>query len=204
MPQSGQSESLGVPVMDNLLRSLNDLADIISVLILTTPYYGKPAILVTIWVVAVPVCALLLARRYRLVSTLVEQYDLRPTWAFIAFGVVLGLYYIFFFGAPYFIPRYHQPLRVLWTIVFSCALPILYSALRSKPEIVAFWTLVALIVLINVAGIGRYYTRTVVGDYYRAGMWCFDDPRRYNRHRTVRNSRVYRSKRGQSRRQSQH
>jgi hypothetical protein len=177
MPISGQSESLSGSIPGNIIRALMTLADILSTFFYT-PYYQIPASLYPMWVIMIFSFVFMMIKRVGLWKVMKECYDLRalaPLW-YASLGLIV--YYVFFFHAPHFLPRYFQPFRILWLVMFACAVPLVYKSFKASyreyKTIVRFVVLPILAgaIIFNVNRYARNYTLTTPTDFYPTGVWA--------------------------------
>jgi hypothetical protein len=95
---------------------------------------------------------------------------------------MIAIYYLFFFSAPYFIPRYFQPLRIGWLIIFCCASQRIIDGLKiqykdHKGIVTGFLSVFALIAVGFSAGSYIYFfTITHPSELYLTGKWALTHP----------------------------
>ena len=182
MPQSGVSESLDSSMtIDNIRRGLIVISDIFTVFFFL-PYYFLPNWFDFVWPVIIPLLMIWLIRKIGLRSFLKETTETASLLPLALFSVVLVIYYIFFFGAPHFIPRYFQPLRLLWLILFVLAAPKLidtFKAIRANRKKVA--SIIAILFALGAVGFSGsrfayYFMISRSSEFYRTGLWALSHP----------------------------
>ncbi|MBS1904077.1 MAG: hypothetical protein JSS75_10255 [Bacteroidetes bacterium] len=181
MPQSGMSESIAGLFAENLRRGAIVIGDILTVF-LFLPNYKLPAWFHFVWMFALLALVVLLARKFGAVSFLRRTYDLRPLAPLAILSAVLIVYYVFFFSAPHFLPRYFQPFRILWLILFAASVPLLVQFVRRSLSVRRTLTRT----LLWVAGLGAAgFGASLYGysffvphpsEFYLAGQWAKAHP----------------------------
>ncbi len=127
MPQSGASETLnGGMIGENIIRGASVIADILTVFFFA-PYYDIPGWSISLLVIAIPGIVLCIIIKYKLSEFMHSEFNLAVLIPYLFFCGALGIYYIFFFSAPHFLPRYLHPFRIVWLVLFSCAAPKLFQ-----------------------------------------------------------------------------
>jgi len=181
MPISGQAESLSHFLGVNLHRAGVTIADILATVIFL-PYYGftelpfRSAFFI-LWIIGVPLAFYLVFRNSRAFSYL-KGMELNALMPITLGALALVIYYTFFFAAPHFIPRYFQPLRILWIILFALALPRIIQSFREKRQnnkrkILLFPSIIVVLALLFNGGEYLYaYLTKDVSELYLAGVWA--------------------------------
>lgn len=181
MPISGQSQSLLNVIPENLMRSAAVLADILSTFFYV-PYYVLPPMIMTMWIVFVAAAVWTVAARVRLWKLLPERSRVEMLVPLAIMGACLLVYYIFFFSAPHFLPRYYHPIRLLWVLLFCLSLPIIGKSIEAsyreqRKLFYAFGIPLALLVLAFNADRYIYnFTVTRYNELYEAGVWASQHP----------------------------
>ncbi len=130
MPQSGVSESLrGGILSENLRRGAIVIGDILAVFFFL-PNYELPTWFHFFWLLAIAAIVVWIIRKFTLRNYLREKYNLSPVLPILLFCGSLIVYYIFFFSAPHFLPRYFHPLRILWLVLFACVSPKIVEGIK--------------------------------------------------------------------------
>ena len=181
MPISGQSQSQASVLTENLIRSTAVLADIASTFFYL-PYYFLPSMLLPIWVVLVATTLWQLTYRIKLWNILPQRARVEMLMPLAIMGLALFIYYVFFFSAPHFLPRYYHPIRLLWILVVCLSLPIIGRSLEAsyrerKAMFLALVIPVALAAVIFNAN--RYYMNFGMFEYselYLASQWAAERP----------------------------
>jgi hypothetical protein len=87
-------------------------------------------------------------------------------------------YYVFLFGAPHFLPRYFQPVRILWTLLFAMSVPALHEWLkllslrRRRTVRMSLVAMAFAIVGFNVGLYTSFFTTHAISDLYLTGKWA--------------------------------
>jgi hypothetical protein len=83
------------------------------------------------------------------------------------------IFYVFFFSAPHFIPRYFHPVRLLAIILAAVALPDIYEQLKnSRSEKRLFYGVLLIAWIFSFARYGYIFIRDPENDFYYAGQWA--------------------------------
>ncbi len=181
MPQSGISESMEDVLAENLRRGAIVIGDILSVFFFL-PNYDLPAWFHYFWMILMMTIVVWIFRRCSLLTVLRRDYDLSPLLPLALMSTVLIIYYVFFFGAPHFLPRYFHPARILWLLIFIASVPVLITHYRKyhsvKPSIAK-----RVLILFAFCAVGfsasryvYYYVTTGVRDLYLTGLWAQQHP----------------------------
>ena len=178
MPISGQAEqSWPDTALENFQRTLQALLDIALVVIYVP---DKFAFGIRIVIAIIVICTIIWAvRKLHIVSFFKLHVRSRALQPFVIFGVVLLIYYSIFFGAPHFIARYLQPMRVLWIILVAFAAPLLIAKVRVSRQ---FTRSISILVVCGVLGFGAcwYYVSCYIGrnthDFYEMGQFALQHP----------------------------
>jgi hypothetical protein len=105
------------------------------------------------------------------------MYYLKPLQPLALTSMVFSIYYVFFFSAPHFIPRYFQPYRILALILAAIMLPIMIQYfLSSKPKRMLMYSAIAVAFLFSYVRYGYYFTITDYSDFYLTGKWAGKTP----------------------------
>jgi hypothetical protein len=181
MPQSGMAESLKNVLVENITRA-SAVLSYIGGLFFFLPGYGVAAWIPYAWMAILLVTIIVATRRLHLINYLRANYQLEPLLPFVFFGVCLIIYYVFFFSAPHFLPRYFQPIRILWLVICCCAAPNIIGAIRSLMQQrraigIGFLTVSMLaIVGFNGSRYINYFTVSTSSEMYQAGLWAERHP----------------------------
>lgn len=181
MPQSGMAESLDSLLAENLRRGAIVIGDILTVF-LFLPNYDLPAWFHFFWLFAIAAIVIWLIRKFDVSNFLNRSYSFSSLAPFAAFCGMLIVYYIFFFSAPHFLPRYFHPFRILWLVLFACAAPklkdILTQYYRQYKRIVQICFVVFSLCAVGFSA-SRYLYYFVVpswSDFYNAGNFALQHP----------------------------
>jgi hypothetical protein len=97
-------------------------------------------------------------------------------------GVFLFVYYVFFFGAPHFLPRYFHPIRILWLLVLCLSLPIVgrsfEASYREKKTMFLVMSVPVALAIVAFSA-NRYWVNFNPSYYsalYSAGKWAAEHP----------------------------
>lgn len=177
MPISGQSQSQVAVLYENIIRSLVVLADIFSTFFYT-PYYSLPTMLLPIWITFVAVVVYTIATRIKIWRFLKDQAHLDALLPLALMGWMLYIFYVFFFSAPHFLPRYLHPVRILWILLVCLSVPILVQMFKAS-YVTYPRAAVLLIAPVLLAAIffnaNRYlvnFGTVQISELYEAGKWA--------------------------------
>jgi hypothetical protein len=167
-PTSGTSEMLGGPSLEaNLLRLIATLGDL-GFFVVTIPFYKVSVPVQLLWGLAGILLALNLIR-----GTLKQFSFDKKTTSLIAlwssYALFLLIFYTALFHAPYFLPRYAQPLRILLLILFAGAFSYLLQLPRLK--CISYCIGIAMIIGLTIFYTNQF-TATGVNELYRVGLWA--------------------------------
>jgi hypothetical protein len=172
MPTSAQAEnSWPIDPADVLRRTLQAITDIA----LLVAYAPDSLSLLARSILAMTMCfaIVIIIRKANLLSRLKERFDPTPLLPFVLFVVVLLVYYTIFFRAPHFIPRYLQPLRILWLLLATISIATIYSSF-SRP--VSRIGIAAYLFVAVAFGVDRYlahgFVTSAQPDFYAMGQWA--------------------------------
>ncbi len=174
MPISGQAESIGMSLTDNLISSITTIVNII----LTIVYLYKetiplPIILLFDGIVLWTFVRML--RRHRVLTYLRQQPEILILRPLFMACIIFVIYYTFFFNAHHFMSRYFQPLRVLAIVFWSLTIPYLIkerSLLKQRSAKVLAGLLIVSAVIFNGAHYIYNYTISIVNPLYVSGKWA--------------------------------
>lgn len=165
MPISGQSESLGHPIMQNLLQAISAMFDILTIF-LYHPFYALP-----VWLTVIVFIVMVLF--WILVFRHLVRLDLQPLMPLVLFCIALFIYYIFFFSAPHFVGRYLHPARILMVIIFALAVPqILKATVHSTVRAITVYGFLIVGLAFSVERYVHCFTAPTTNDFYRLGLWA--------------------------------
>ena len=131
MPISGQSESIESLVHVNLYTTPQTIGDILTVMFYSGYDLYAPSLSVA-WGALMLLIWIALFWVTKLHRKIPQTFDLRPLLPLFLTGIVLAIYYTFFFSAPHFISRYLHPLRIGVLLVFAMLLPMLIDWIRGQ------------------------------------------------------------------------
>ncbi len=181
-PISGQSESLSYRIGENLHFAAIALSNMISMMI-RLPFWGAPIYMHILWVGGASILIITLHHKYQLLSLIKKEIQVRVLIPLIITASLVITYYVFFFGAPYFIDRYFQPLRIFAIIVWSYGVTLVYSSIinrSSKKDAVLLGKVVLGILLLavsfNAYKFTNYFRSGNTSTLYLAGLWAAEHP----------------------------
>jgi hypothetical protein len=182
MPQSGVSESLETGVLlENLRRGAIVLGDIFTVFFFL-PNYELPIWFHFVWLAAVLSIVFWVIRKFNLGKYLRNTCTLSTLPPYFFFCGVLVIYYIFFFSAPHFLPRYFQPFRILWLAIFACVAPEIIQMLRNlyeRKKNIVFVSISIFALAALTFSASRYIYYFVIertSEFYLTGKWALIIP----------------------------
>lgn len=178
MPQSGQSEGMLSLLRENMARGAIVLGDIISITLIL-PNYSMPEWAHYAWFVVAILCVVLIVRTARVRQYLRDNASIGALLPLALFGAFCVVYYVFFFSAPHFLPRYFHPVRILWLVLVACSLPAVLPWLRSRGRVV--WYGAAGIFLLSAAmvtgyGYSLHFLMKSPNNLFKAGQWAAAHP----------------------------
>ena len=183
IPTSGISQSLRVPVFENITSFVQLLLNTILVIgyIPYTPELNKfhAAIILGSGIFILSVFLFRNLRRFMsaLYRSIRVHWNMQPFFIMLAYAGILATYYLFFFGAPHFLQRYLFTLHVTVVCFVSVILSEVFLALRQKSKrshqaaIIAFFAVLIGVYAIPYSwnfhsGIARQQN-----DFYRVSGW---------------------------------
>ncbi|MFI5264072.1 MAG: hypothetical protein ACHQM6_06120 [Candidatus Kapaibacterium sp.] len=181
MPQSGASESLGSMIGENMLRGASVITDIFTVFFFS-PYYDLPVWAIYILILAVTGIVFWSIRKFKLPAFLKKEFELSSLSPYFFFCGALAIYYIFFFSAPHFLPRYFHPFRILWLVLFACVALKLFQ-IRREFHNMSKSIATAMICIFTFCAIAfslwsylHYFTISKQNDFYLTGKFALQHP----------------------------
>ncbi|HYM20500.1 MAG TPA: hypothetical protein VEW28_05790 [Candidatus Kapabacteria bacterium] len=181
MPQSGTSESLASVLVENLARGSIVIGDILSVFFIL-PNYELPVWFHFAWMALLVAIVVIVAKKIGATTYLRTGFDVLALSPLLLFSTVLIIFYVFFFSAPHFLPRYFQPPRILWIVIFSAALPLLVSRFRQwqgkRRRLLRALLWVGAVCVIGF-GLDRYiyyFTISTPSEFYTFAKWANERP----------------------------
>ncbi len=182
MPQSGVSESLESGILaENLRRGAIVIGDILSVFFFL-PNYDLPAWFHYLWLAVILVLVIWLANHFGLRKFIQEKYDTSVFTPYLFFCGILTIYYIFFFSAPHFLPRYFHPFRIVWLVLFACTAPKIMEIIRrfyllqKKSTLIFIWMIALATISFSASRYAYYFVITKTTDFYFAGKYGLAHP----------------------------
>jgi hypothetical protein len=181
MPQSGVAESFGSLIGENLTRAAIVVGDIFSVFIFL-PNYSFFAWFHYLWFAGLLLIILWAMKKFLLHHYLNDNYRFSPLIPYFLFCLIIAIYYLFFFSAPYFIPRYFHPLRIGWLIIFSCASVKIIKGFRNQYKkyqgLILVCTSAFLLVAIGFSMISylKFFLINQPSELYLVGKWAISHP----------------------------
>ena len=181
MPQSGQSEMERFVLDFNIFCGASTIANMFTV-VFFLPKFSLPYWFHGVWFVFMSLFVYVVARRFHVWKYLQQNVNLASLSPLFFFGLVLVLYYIFFFAAPYFLERYFQPLRIFWIILVASSIPLLHKVYQLLSPRRALLTRIGLSIFSIVAagftiwGYGHNFIMNEPIDLYKAAIWAREHP----------------------------
>lgn len=178
MPISGQSESIESLVHVNLYTAPQVIGDMLTVMFYSGFDLYAPSLSIA-WGGLLLVFWLVLFRVTKLHHKIMQGFDLRPIVPIIVTGVVLTVYYTFFFSAPHFLGRYLHPLRIGVVLIFAMLLPYLMAWVGEQRSPVIRRTAYAIAIGVLLMGVFfnsamylRAFTTKKTTPVYYAGLYA--------------------------------
>lgn len=174
MPSSGQAEnSWPLPPLENITQATKAISDIATLVFFLPGPLGP--VVRAMWAVLLIVGIVFLFTRHKMREAL-RHFRLRVLAPFLAFFMVLAVYYTFFFRAPHFIGRYFQPGRIIWSLAASAGA---WALWRGKSRIAR-----CALAAIAIAGIAFsiheyafvYFPSDRPYEFYDVGVWAAEHP----------------------------
>jgi hypothetical protein len=173
MPMSGSAESIEINVRHNLAEAMRALLDMLTIFF-NHAWYQTSRIAEVALFLFISAFWIWIIRRFHIFQSIKSSYRFRALLPVAFFSIVVFVYYTFFFNAPYFLPRYFYPIRLLILISFSAALPFLLISLKAigQPLKIVF-----VVVAILAVAFGAYrginqFTAAPKSDFYPLGLWA--------------------------------
>lgn len=173
LPQSGFAESLINETSRNLWQALTVIADSLSIFFFLPKAVDVSHEISLVWFIVVIGGIFFIVKYSNAFHSCKNSYNLSPVVPLAATCAVFFIYYVFFFSAPHFIPRYFQPLRIVAIIMGSMLLPtIIQWALQSKAKKTVLILFCSIVFLFSFLRYGYFFTTTDYSDLYKAGKWA--------------------------------
>lgn len=177
MPQSGMAESLYDELGRNIWMAVTVITDAASVFFFLPKAVEVSHLITVLWAIVVIGALWFIHRKTGLFQTLPRRIHFFPLLPLILFCVEIVVFYVFFFGAPHFIPRYFQPFRILGVILASIAIPHVADHVRRSHS--GKRLLAALLIVAGLFSFVRYgymFTFESASDFYSTGKWALSIP----------------------------
>jgi hypothetical protein len=181
MPQSGISESLGIPLRINLQDFALHMGELLT-LFFFFPTDKFSAWFSFGWFLAILAGIYFLVRKYRPQKYLNDSYKLTPLTPYLIFCGLLCFIYVFFFNASYFYPRYFQPIRILWLMLFAFLAPEIFRILKgyyTKRKIFLIACIAVFSLSLTAFSIRKYSNLFLISKenpFYLTGKWALQHP----------------------------
>jgi hypothetical protein len=173
MPQSGFAESLVDETGRNIWQALTVIADSFSVFFFLPKSVEVPQTLSLVWVVVVTGVIYSLVKITRSWAVTTSSYRLEVLVPLLLTCIVFTVYYVFFFSAPHFIPRYFQPYRIVALILAVLILPHIISWLQqSVLKKIVLYIVITAALLFSGISYGYYFFIDKYSDLYFVGKWA--------------------------------
>jgi hypothetical protein len=177
MPQSGFAESLDDELVRNVWQMFTVIADSVTVFFFLPKAVDVSHFVSAIWAVVVCGSVLYIFRKWKLADVIKNNYNIGALTPLLATCVAFTLFYIFFFGAPHFIPRYMNPLRIYTLIFAAIFIPVAFEKLTTtRMQRVILFSFIAVAFLFSFIRYGYYFTVEDTSDFYRTGKWASQFP----------------------------
>ncbi len=181
MPQSGVAESMGVMIEYNLHYAAFVLGEIFS-LFFVMPNYAYPAWVHVLWFAIVIVNVVLILWKFNLKNYIKNGFNFSLLLPYFFFCCILIITYVTSFNAPYMFARFFHPLRILWLLLASCALPeilrILKMLVSKRSRLILAAPLIVIVCALLQTGYkyGSLFFKEQGNDFYLVGKWASDHP----------------------------
>lgn len=173
MPQSGFAESLVDETARNIWQGLTVIADSFSVFFFLPKSIEVPHAVSLVWAVTIAGAIYFLVKITRSWAVVIRDFRLEVVVPLLMTCIVFTVYYVFFFSAPHFIPRYFQPYRILALILAVLILPhIIVWLLQSKVKKTVLYSFSAVALLFSGVSYGYYFFIDRYSDLYYIGKWA--------------------------------
>jgi hypothetical protein len=131
-----------------------------------------------VWAVVVCGSLLYIFRKWKLADVVKNNYNVSALTPLLVTCAAFTLFYIFFFGAPHFIPRYMNPLRIYALIFGAILIPAALEKLTaSRMQRVILFSFIVVVFLFSFIRYGYYFTVEGTSDFYRVGKWALQFPK---------------------------
>ena len=173
MPQSGMAESIIDELGRNLWMAAAVLTDAASVFFFL-PKAVEVSHLVTIaWVIVIFGGIWFVNRKTGFMRTISGTIHFFPLIPLVLASIGFIIYYIFFFSAPHFIPRYFHPIRLFVLILASVGLPHIFDHVRNvRSERRIFYAVLFIAFAFSFVRFGYTFIREPESDFYFTGLWA--------------------------------
>lgn len=177
LPQSGISESIGSVTTWNTFQMLGTMADCMTVFFSATKMNQIPTFAYIGWCVLVFSGVVVCLKLFPLQRFLGMYYHLIFLVPAVITCVCYAIYYVGFFSAPYFIPRYMQPFRIVMIIIASICIPVIVSRWKKQRITRAALWLALIAALLNTSlRYPRNFYSTANASLYHMGLWAREHP----------------------------
>lgn len=173
MPQSGFAESLVDETGRNLWQALTVIADSFSIFFFLPKSIEIPHSITLVWAIVVAAAIYLLVKATASWSVVTRNYRLEALVPLLMTCVVFTVYYVLFFSAPHFIPRYFQPYRIVALILGVLLLPhIILWLLGSTVKKAVLYLFITAALIFSCGSYGYYFLIDKYSDLYYVGKWA--------------------------------
>lgn len=173
MPQSGFAESLVDETVRNVWQALTVITDSFSVFFFLPKAVEVSNSISLIWTVIVLGGIYFLFKVTKSWRMILQNYRLEALLPLLFTCIIFTVYYVFFFSAPHFIPRYFQPYRMLALILAALIIPnIIAWLLESKIKKAILCSFIVVASLFSYVRYGYYFVIDEYSDFYRTGKWA--------------------------------
>jgi hypothetical protein len=173
MPQSGFAESLVDETGRNIWQALTVIADSFSVFFFLPKSVEVSHSTSLVWASTVSVLIYQLVKATKPWAVVTHSYRLEVLVPLLMTCVVFTVYYVFFFSAPHFIPRYFHPYRILALILAALILPHIISWVKeSNIKKFVLYVFIPAALLFSGISYGYYFFIEKYSDLYAVGKWA--------------------------------
>lgn len=173
MPQSGFAESLVDETSRNIWQAVTVIADSFSVFFFLPKAVEVANSISIIWAIIIFSGIYILLKVTKAWSAIYSNYRLEVLVPLFYTCIIFAVYYVFFFSAPHFIPRYFQPYRIFALILSVLILPyIIKWLLESNKKKALLYSFIIIAFLFSYIRYGYYFIIEDHSEFYLTGKWA--------------------------------
>lgn len=173
MPQSGFAESLVDETGRNIWQALTVIADSFSVFFFLPKAVEVSNSISIVWAIVVVVGIYFLLKATRAWSSISNNYRFEVLVPLLFTCIIFTVYYVFFFSAPHFIPRYFQVYRILALILSVLVLPyIIKWLLESRIKKALLYSFIIVAFFFSYVRYAYYFSIDDYSEFYLTGKWA--------------------------------